>query len=658
MKVLILLVNNIHSVVSRDQLIEEIWDNEFVGDDALTQAISKLRKVLESETKNPQIIETIPKTGYRFIGTIKKQNNESKTVSNQSINLSIIIYAILFVCVITVLFILNRNKKKITLIEPVQFTSSAGRENHPALSPKGDFVIFSKRNLTDTKMNLYLRALNTNEIRRITNSFSDDFCTIWTNDSKYIAYLRLINGKAEIRILPINNTNLDNPGQLITTLQFTNQTSIRWSPDYKSIIYRDKKSAEDKYQLYTINIETNETKIITDNFSRNYDYLNAIYSLNGDKLIYIKRLNNFDKLVMVNLNKPENETKILDFEGTITDLEWINDSTLLLSGNSSGQSSLWTCTIDGKLNWLRGERISHFSISRPAKIIIYSEMDYNIDLLSYNLTSKSPSQTQYSSTKTEWTPSISSDNSAVVFDSDRNGKSQLWIADLKSTLVNQLTFYANEIPKRPKWSPINNQIAFELLEDEIHSLYLIDANGGKANILLKDGFDNKKISWSPDGENIYYQSNKSGQKEIWSIKIDSRETKQITKLGGFYGEISADLKYLFYVKSDGSPGLWRKDINSDKKDVKVHDLPYLFNGDKWKLSKTGFYFKNPFNQNYQLSISHYDFLEKKTKNIVQFQSGIINSAITFDVSKDESSLFYTSLVKLESDLILARLTED
>ena len=69
MRVLVLLADQPGEVLSREFLIETIWENKFVGEEALTQAISRLRKVFGDNPHQPQFIETIPKNGYRKMDT-------------------------------------------------------------------------------------------------------------------------------------------------------------------------------------------------------------------------------------------------------------------------------------------------------------------------------------------------------------------------------------------------------------------------------------------------------------------------------------------------------------------------------------------------------------------------------------------------------------
>ena len=70
-KLLTCLVENAGTVVSREYLMEKVWPGTVVGDEAITNAINKLRKAFGDDRQNPQVIETIPKAGYRLIAKVE-----------------------------------------------------------------------------------------------------------------------------------------------------------------------------------------------------------------------------------------------------------------------------------------------------------------------------------------------------------------------------------------------------------------------------------------------------------------------------------------------------------------------------------------------------------------------------------------------------------
>lgn len=67
---LVLMVENPSQLISRDRFLDEAWRGIPVTDEALSQCITQLRKVLGDSPSQPRFIETVPKHGYRFIAPV------------------------------------------------------------------------------------------------------------------------------------------------------------------------------------------------------------------------------------------------------------------------------------------------------------------------------------------------------------------------------------------------------------------------------------------------------------------------------------------------------------------------------------------------------------------------------------------------------------
>lgn len=65
-RLLLVLINNQGKVMSRNQLLESIWDidGDFINDNTLTVYIKRLRNKIEDDADNPKIIKTVRKMGY------------------------------------------------------------------------------------------------------------------------------------------------------------------------------------------------------------------------------------------------------------------------------------------------------------------------------------------------------------------------------------------------------------------------------------------------------------------------------------------------------------------------------------------------------------------------------------------------------------------
>lgn len=67
-RLLNIFLNNRGILLSRNRLIDEIWDigGDFVNDNTLTVYIKRLRQKLEADPQNPRIIQTVRGLGYRM----------------------------------------------------------------------------------------------------------------------------------------------------------------------------------------------------------------------------------------------------------------------------------------------------------------------------------------------------------------------------------------------------------------------------------------------------------------------------------------------------------------------------------------------------------------------------------------------------------------
>src|SRR5229473_663750 len=68
--VLVVLVRRSGHLVSKDDLLSEVWPGTFVEEVNLTVNISALRKALDRGRNGNGMIQTVPKCGYRFVAPV------------------------------------------------------------------------------------------------------------------------------------------------------------------------------------------------------------------------------------------------------------------------------------------------------------------------------------------------------------------------------------------------------------------------------------------------------------------------------------------------------------------------------------------------------------------------------------------------------------
>jgi TolB-like protein/DNA-binding winged helix-turn-helix (wHTH) protein len=82
MEVLVCLAEHPGETLSKETLLQAVWPETFVADDALKHCIFELRRVFEDDAREPRVIQTIARRGYRLIAPVESVNgiNQSSTL--------------------------------------------------------------------------------------------------------------------------------------------------------------------------------------------------------------------------------------------------------------------------------------------------------------------------------------------------------------------------------------------------------------------------------------------------------------------------------------------------------------------------------------------------------------------------------------------------
>lgn len=73
---LVFLAENVGRVVTKDEILDTVWQGQFVEEANLTVQMSALRKALGEKKDAPRFLVTIPGKGYKFVAQIQSGNDE------------------------------------------------------------------------------------------------------------------------------------------------------------------------------------------------------------------------------------------------------------------------------------------------------------------------------------------------------------------------------------------------------------------------------------------------------------------------------------------------------------------------------------------------------------------------------------------------------
>jgi len=74
------LIRNRERVVSKDDLINAIWNGRIVSDAALTTRLNAVRSALGDSGEEQRLIKTLPRKGFRFVGPVREASRSTDPV--------------------------------------------------------------------------------------------------------------------------------------------------------------------------------------------------------------------------------------------------------------------------------------------------------------------------------------------------------------------------------------------------------------------------------------------------------------------------------------------------------------------------------------------------------------------------------------------------
>src|SRR5690242_9888684 len=72
LQLLIFLIENRIRLLEKQEILDAVWGDLSVTDNALTREVAILRRALGDDIRQPRCIETVPTRGYRFIAKVRE----------------------------------------------------------------------------------------------------------------------------------------------------------------------------------------------------------------------------------------------------------------------------------------------------------------------------------------------------------------------------------------------------------------------------------------------------------------------------------------------------------------------------------------------------------------------------------------------------------
>jgi Tol biopolymer transport system component len=424
--------------------------------------------------------------------------------------------------------------------------NSAGHDWYPAWSPDGSKLVFASSR--DGNTEIYVMNSDGSNQTRLTNNSATDHFPSWSPDGSKIAFGSNRDGNFDIYVM-----NADGSNQTRLTTNSASEQDNYWSPDGTKIVYSS------DGVLYVMNADgSGQTSLGTAAAGDAGPSWATPYRIGstsgaaisrtitvdnkGSATLTVSNITSSDGQFAVNptsfsVSAGGSQNVIITFTPTSTGTKY---STLTFTSNdltSSTAKLMVNATATGT---------APADLEIVGKIAFVTERDGNPEIYLMGADGSNPTRVTNTGSS-ETVRDFSPDGTKILYyisgttysiGTDGTGNTQI-----------STSAYANS------WSPDGTQALFNSNRDGAWSIYKINADGSNVTRLTTGGSD-LSCSWSPDGSKIAFERSVS-QSEIYVMNADGSNVTQLTTTGGSDPKWSPDgSKIVFYQNNGSIPAIW------------------------------------------------------------------------------------------------------
>lgn len=572
MKLLEYFLLHQNEVVTREAILEYVWEGRIVTENLLTKSISELRKLLETHFQDELNIETIRNVGYRFqvnfdivSGTSPVPKSQAGKVARNSLALPLAL--VLSACLLIVLFVFFSYRSDTDYSTNLSLVSSLkGQELSPVISPDGRNIAFTWRKSTTKPFHIFVRSLAESTPRKLTQHDGPEYNPAWSPDGRSLALMR--QDSARGWLLVEKSIMGDDEVELAELNDLGAARGLIWSAREDLLIFPAKGPKDNAYRLYAYDFEKAAIRPITSPADSIYGDLHPAHCKDRNEIAFVRA--SYGKSILsdvaptqcailkVDLSTLETQM-IAQFEREVKELVYHPElqQHLCWVFQQLGHNELWSVDSKGDMNHLQT-----FQRGLPGKGAVGDDDTFyfeywqsSVNVLRYTLESDTALHTgsmEYlNSTQWDWGLRFARNTRKMAFISMRDGFQEIWVAppdnpeaatkvtDLKSALIKSLSL-----------SPDGQKVLFLTIEEDQPVIRLIQTNGQNLQQLTHDHFDYSSPEWAADGQSFYYGSNKSGTWQLWERDLKGTMDRQITTRGGHTALLHpTDPDRLYFIKT-------------------------------------------------------------------------------------------------------------
>jgi Tol biopolymer transport system component/DNA-binding winged helix-turn-helix (wHTH) protein len=507
--VLLVLLDAGDKGVSRNDLLDQVWGENYPSDGVISRAMADLRSAFGEKAGEQKYIRTLPKFGYQFVaehseagpdGALESRVPDSHLARYKHHYLLGAIALAAWLLLPRLLVTPDATPSpSIVLSGARPLTSAPGLEHQPRIVPGGEWVVHvvQRRDRPDWDIFRVSLADGAQQPVAVTPGVDEHGPAISPLGDE-LAYVRL---SAEGCDVVVQSITLGVP-EPVTTCTTRFATVVDWSPAGNQLAYTiaEADDAESRRRIYLVDKSGGETRRLTDAVSPTGTDFYPRFSPSGEKVSFLRgepQPDHRSTLWLVDVESGD-ETQLTQQPAQLGGMAWLDDDRLIYSVFDSGNLRGHLVNIEnGENRPIESNGFMHPEYLAADKLLVVAEprSDRNLALLADFGEAKVVAQ----STSDDHSGRLSPDEQWIAFVSRRSGVDELWIAATDSNATRQLTRFDGAAIRYPDWHPDGSQILVTVQTDGGERLFSVDIVSGVATEIPTSFADITTPRWIAGG---------------------------------------------------------------------------------------------------------------------------------------------------------------
>ena len=562
-------------IVTREQLLSEVWEGGVVSDNAINRKIYQLRKLFGELDPAQEYLETIPKFGYRLVQPVSPINDDNGLGLRKWYRLGSMATTLVFLFLIYSLYLAQHGPD---VAQVRQLTAIQGVESDASISPDGQWLLYSHAN-QGQPYRLQLKNLQSGQVTALTDTAAHDVRASWHPEGKLIAFARIKPGEPrQCRLMLMKMDKPPYSAKAVGECHAAHLPVLAFGASAQRLFIAERAQKTQPFMVNALDMATGHKHQLTlppQNTNLSGDYF-IRRNHNGEKLAILRYLGSNKVQVSVYNSQPFELQHQFELNAHINDIAWHPDEKWfyyrenrhIIETDNRGQSHIKRFHL--------GQPFDGLSMSADGKLLTLATRVSDTDIWSADIANTGQAAVLTGSTRQDGRPGFANSSHAMAFVSDRSGSRAIWLRKADGTL-SQLTPDDMDVGfTYLSWSPDDRFILYEH-KDEIYALEV--ATGQQSKLL---GNENKAYvaNWSADGTKLLFSSTLSGDWQLWSKDLQTGALKQLTNNGGYRGFDNPENGNLYFSKYH-QDGLWQ--LTPDGKESQLLAEFSLLNWLNWRL---------------------------------------------------------------------------